>query len=58
MSSTVVDALDTMRKKVNTAKHDPGLLVGHFVTQVEYDEAVQAISALWEGLDAQETFLA
>lgn len=53
---TVINVLDLMRRKVNSAKHDPGLLVGHFLTQDEYNKAVQNISAYWQELDTQENY--
>lgn len=54
--SPVISAIDYMRTKVNTAKHEPGLLTEHFVTQAEYDEAAASIDQFWEELGKQENF--
>jgi hypothetical protein len=45
-----------MRVKTNIAKHEPGLLVEHFVTQAEYESAVAAIEAFWEVLSQLEEY--
>lgn len=56
ISTPVFLTLDGMRKKVNNAKHEPGLLIDHFVTQEEYGGAAQTISKFWQELQSQESW--
>jgi hypothetical protein len=51
-----ISAIERMRTKTNIAKHDPGLLVEHFVTQADYDAAVTAIEAFWDSLVSQQAY--
>jgi hypothetical protein len=52
----IFDEIDSMRKKANMAKHEPGLHVEHFVTKPEYHSAVAAVEAFWETLCRHEQF--
>jgi hypothetical protein len=56
ISADIMDRIDAMREKVNTAKHEPGLLVEHFVTNDDYDDALKAIEAFREQLNGLEEF--
>lgn len=58
LSSEILAKIDAMREKVNKAKHEPGVLVEHFISQAEYDTAIQAIEAFWDDISEQEKFSA
>lgn len=49
-----LDAFDVMRQRVNTAKHDPGLLLGHFVNIEDYWSALDCVEAFWEAVASHE----
>lgn len=56
IGADTIQQFKNMNKKANIAKHDPGLLVGHFITESEYNEAVLAVVSFWEGLASQEVY--
>jgi hypothetical protein len=52
----VLKQLRNIRRKVNKAKHEPGLSLDHFVTHDEFFAAIETFQGFWEGLSAQEEF--
>jgi phosphopantetheine adenylyltransferase len=55
-STEIMDRIDAMRNKVNAAKHEPGVLVEHFVSNGDYCNALQAIESFWDQLHRMEEF--
>jgi hypothetical protein len=50
----VLGAIERMRVKVNTMKHDAGLELDHFITNSDYADAVAALERFWEYLAERE----
>jgi hypothetical protein len=46
--------IDAMRHRVNIAKHEPGVLVEHFVSIDDYWKVLDAIEGFWEALAEHE----
>ena len=55
--STIFDAIEAMRQRVNTMKHEAGLELDHFVTVADYEGAVAALESFWEYLTRHERFI-
>jgi len=51
-----LESLDGMRVRVNSAKHDPGLLLNQFVTIEEYWGKLDSIERFWEIISTHEDF--
>lgn len=51
---TGVADIDAMRRRVNIAKHTPGVLVEHFVSIDDYWKMLDAIESFWEALAEHE----
>jgi hypothetical protein len=56
MPGDILSAIEHMRQRVNTMKHDAGLELEHFVTESEYKEAISALEGFWEELGSREQF--
>src|SRR5579859_2058965 len=56
ITNGILTDIDSMRKKANIAKHEPGLHDSHFVAQSEYHNAVEAIESFWEVLSKNEKY--
>jgi hypothetical protein len=46
----ILGAIEHMRQKVNTMKHDAGLELDHFISERDYTAAVAALEGFWEYL--------
>lgn len=46
--------LETMRSKANVMKHEAGLTIDHFITDLDYKVGVEAIVHFWETLQEAE----
>ncbi len=46
----ILGAIEHMRQKVNTMKHDAGLELDHFISERDYTDAVAALEGFWEYL--------
>lgn len=55
MPDDVLGAIETMRKRSNTMKHESGLEPDHFITSSDYATAVEAIENFWSHILASET---
>ena len=53
-STEMHNSFEKFRKKVNTAKHDMGVLVDHFVSEVEVWEINEIASNFWLDIANQE----
>lgn len=51
-----INQIESMRLKVNEAKHDPGVLIEHFVSIDNFWEKHTAINAFWSKLAKSEIF--
>jgi hypothetical protein len=51
---TGLSDIDAMRQRVNNAKHEPGVLVEHFVSIDDYWKMLDAIEGFWEALAEHE----
>ena len=49
-------AFDVMRNRVNTAKHEAGLLLGHFFDPNEYWAILDTEESFWEKIEGAESF--
>jgi hypothetical protein len=58
MSSQDLSAIEEMRKRTNVMKHDAGLELDHFITRVNYDQAMAALGGFWECLAMSEKITA
>jgi hypothetical protein len=53
----ILTAIEQMRQRVNTMKHEAGLELEHFITESEYKEAISALEGFWEHLEGLERFV-
>jgi hypothetical protein len=53
----ILAAIQQMRQRVNTMKHEAGLELEHFVTESEYREAISGVEGFWEHLAGHERFV-
>jgi hypothetical protein len=53
----ILTAIEQMRQRVNTMKHEAGLELEHFITESEYREAISALEGFWEHLAGHERFV-
>ena len=51
---TALADIDAVRQRVNIAKHEPGVLVEHFVSIDDYWRMLDAIEGFWEALAQHE----
>lgn len=58
LPNDILTAIEQMRQRVNTMKHEAGLELEHFVTESEYREAISAVEGFWEQLASRERFIA
>jgi hypothetical protein len=56
VEKTVIDTLERVRRRTNEIKHDPGLLISHFVQWSDVDELLKVVWQFWDELDRQEEF--
>lgn len=56
MPAHIVDAIESMRERVNIMKHDAGLELEHFVSEAEYIAAITALESFWSHLANAEEF--
>lgn len=52
----VMSALDLTRKRINDLKHEPGLLLSHYVRWEDVEDLFNVIGQFWDELDRQEEF--
>lgn len=52
----VMQILDVARRRANEIKHEPGLLLAHFVQWDDLDKLMKAVWRFWHDLDSQEEY--
>ena len=54
IDQSIMDAIDAVREKVNTIKHDP---LEHEVDKADYDGAINSFGAFWDRIMECEVFM-